>query len=220
MPPATEILNGVTAIANDWRNLAVGWHVAFGALLAAIAFGWRPSTRVLSRLLILPFVSVSVLAWLSGNPFNAMTFFILALVLLAVGRRLPQQPMLIASPLFLAAGVLLTMFAWSYPHFLRTDTWVDYAYASPLGLIPCPTLSAVIGVTLIAGGFRSKAWAIPLVVMGSLYGGIGVFRLGISLDYGLIAGALVLGLAVLVEKNETRMSGHATRRQGVGGFAY
>jgi len=196
MPSSEAILGGVTAIANQWRGLAIGWHVLFGSLLAGLLTGWRPSNRVAGGLLAAPFLSVSALAWSSGNPFNGTVFAALALLLLAGAGRLSKAPVRIASSLLFVPGALLVAFAWVYPHFLAVDRWTTYMYASPLGLIPCPTLSAVIGVTLIADCLHSRAWATTLGVAGLIYGAIGVFRLGVVLDYGLLAGAVVLLAAV------------------------
>ena len=61
-----------------------------------------------------------------------------------------------------------------------------------MGLIPCPTLSLVIGFTLLAGGFGSKAWSLVLVAAGTFYGLFGVARLGVVLDVVLAGGALCL----------------------------
>jgi hypothetical protein len=87
---------------------------------------------------------------------------------------------------------MLIAFGWGYPHFLETDRWMMYAYGAPLGVLPCPTLSAVIGATLILGLLGSAMWSITLATTGLVYGAVGVFVLGVQLDYALLAGALVL----------------------------
>ena len=68
MPPSTDILNGLAAIANDRRLVAIGWHSLLGALLLGLVSSWRPLTRDIGLLLVAPLVSVSTLAWMSGNP--------------------------------------------------------------------------------------------------------------------------------------------------------
>jgi hypothetical protein len=196
MPSSDAILIGLTAIANQWRPLAIGWHVFFGALVLALLIGWRPSNRFAGYLLAVPFLSVSALAWTSGNPFNGATFAALALLLISRTSRLSKGPVHIAPPLLFVPGALLVAFAWGYPHFLIPDGWTAYMYAAPLGLLPCPTLSAVIGLTLILSFLRSRPWTTTLAVAGLLYGAIGVFRLGVTLDYVLLAGAMVLVGAV------------------------
>ncbi len=74
MPSSQKILEGLTAIANDWQALAIVWHVVLGALLLALLLGWRPSKRLAGVLLAVPLASVSVLAWISENPFNGTLF--------------------------------------------------------------------------------------------------------------------------------------------------
>jgi hypothetical protein len=61
-----------------------------------------------------------------------------------------------------------------------------------MGLIPCPTLSAFIGITLMLHGFGSKKWMLTAAIFGLFYGIFGVLKLKVYLDLGLIAGALFL----------------------------
>jgi len=51
----------------------------------------------------------------------------------------------------------------------------------------------VIGLTLVLGVLHSKLWSMTLAAAGFAYGAIGVFTLGVTLDYGLLAGATMLG---------------------------
>ena len=197
MPSTEAILDGLTAIANDWRGLAVGWHALLAAVSVAVFGGWRPTNRAAAVLLILPLVSVSAMAWNSGNPFNTATFAALALVLGAIASRIGSRPVRLSQPWLVVPGALLLMFASVYPHFLHARTWAEYIYAAPLGLIPCPTLSAVIGITLILGLLESRTWSLTVAVMGLAYGAIGIFRLGVRIDVALLAGASLLALTAL-----------------------
>ncbi len=78
MPSSDSIRAGLTAIANDWRWLAVTWHLMLFGLLLPLFAGWRPSSRVVAQLLTIPVLSVSAVGWISGNPFNAAVFAALA----------------------------------------------------------------------------------------------------------------------------------------------
>lgn len=197
MPSPQAILNATAAIANDWRVLAIGWHAAFGALLAALILGWRPSNRLAGALLVAPLVSVGALAWASGNPFNGTAFLVAAIVLLVVAERATIEPVAIAPLLLLLPGAVLIGYGWVYPHFLRTESWMEYLYAAPFGLVPCPTLSAVIGLSLVLDLPRVRPWGYTVAAIGVIYGVIGIFRLGVALDYGLLGGALVLAAATV-----------------------
>lgn len=86
-------------------------------------------------------------------------------------------------------------FGWVYPHFLDNAALVEYLYAAPTGLIPCPTLSIVIGFTLILGGLRSRAWCLVLTIVGLFYGVFGAARLGVKIDGVLLLGALATAYA-------------------------
>ena len=86
-----------------------------------------------------------------------------------------------------------------YPHFFGISyplPWVfgplAYLYAAPTGLIPCPTLSLVIGFALLGGGLGSRAWSISLAAVGLFYGLFGVMRLRVYWDIPLIFGAAAL----------------------------
>ena len=197
MPTASEILSTATVIANEWRWLAVSWHLAMGASAIALASGWRPSKR-LAGLLITPLlISVSVLAWWSSNPFTGIVFLLMAGALAALSARVPMERIRIGPRWIAAVGISLMTLGWLYPHFLNTASWVTYLYAAPLGLLPCPTLIAAIGFALVVDGLSSRPWSMVLAGVGLVYGTIGVFTLGVTIDVALLAGAIVLmGLAI------------------------
>ena len=211
MPPAEAVLSWASSVANNWRWLAVFWHIALGAFLIAVISA-RLSERLAARLLVLPIASVAVLATVSRNPFNAVAFAALAVALMRFATSLPARRATVNSRRWLLAGVPLIVVGWLYPHFLVTGEWTTYAYASPFGLVPCPTLLVVIGVTLTLGGFRSAGWNSVLAATGVTYGAIGVFRLGVALDVWLLVGAILLAALVLAERIAGRVRATAEER--------
>ena len=54
MPSSEAILSGLGTIANDWRALAIVWHVLLGTLGVALVVGWRPSDRLIACLVATP----------------------------------------------------------------------------------------------------------------------------------------------------------------------
>lgn len=194
MPTPAQILQGLTAVANGARGLAVAWHVALAALLVAFASGWRPSRRLLGALLALPLFSVAALAGAYGNPFNLGVPAAFGVALVALAVRLPGGSVgLRLGPAGLA-GLAVFGYGWVYPHFLATDSPLAYLYAAPTGLVPCPSLSVAIGLALVAGGLGSRAWSWTLAAAGLFYAFFGMFRLGVLLDVGLLFGAVSLGV--------------------------
>ena len=88
--------------------------------------------------------------------------------------------------------MLLVAFGAVYPHFLATTSWTAYLYQAPLGLIPCPTIAAMAGVTLMTDGLQSKAWSSGIALLALFYGLIGVLVLGVMIDVAFIAAAVTL----------------------------
>jgi hypothetical protein len=202
MPSPEEILSGLTSIANEWRAVAVLWHVYVAAMLMALAMRRNLSVRVFATLLALPLLSVGALAWTSHNPFNAAACAALAVALLAIAHDLPDERVPIGPPLSVLAGVALVAFGWIYPHFLETTHWREYLIAAPLGLLPCPTLSAIAGLTLIAG-HHSRAWSLTLAAATFFYAVVGVFRLGVLIDIALFASTAILVITATAVPSRT-----------------
>ena len=185
------ILDGLTAVTNKWPTIAVAWHVVLAILLALMARRAVSHATLASVLAMLTF-SVAIVAWLAANPFNGLVFAIISGILLWDARTMSRRPASFASALELIGGTLLVAFGWSYPHFLIATSWTAYLYQAPLGLIPCPTLAAVAGMTLMAGGFGSKTWTGVVSMTAISYGLIGVLMLGVSIDVALIAAGIML----------------------------
>jgi hypothetical protein len=192
MPSSEAILGSLTTIANEWRMLAIVWHMALGASVVALIAGWRPSNRVFAYLLVTPLASVSAVAWAGGNPFNGAMFALLAALLVGIASRISSHPIHVTRSLLFVPAAMLMAFGWTYPHFLERNPWTAYLYAAPMGLLPCPTLATVIGATVMLSLLDSTRWTATLAIAGLVYGAIGVMELRVNLDYGLLAGAAVV----------------------------
>lgn len=201
MPTAETLLRQLAAIANDLIGIAMAWHVILASVLVAIALGWRPAARpTVLALAALP-VSVALSAAAYGNPFNAISFAALA-VLLAIGRTTATSTAHAPAWARLLGGSLIA-YAWVYPHFL-VGPWTQYLYAAPLGVVPCPTLALLAGVTLVAHGFGSRFVPAVLAAWCTVYALVGIVRLGVWLDVGLAAAAVGLGVQLALGVRATR----------------
>jgi hypothetical protein len=193
MPDPNSILSSLSRIANDAFVFALVWH-----LLGAVAWlGWLAGVRLRQRTAALlsyaPLASVSAFAWAYGNPFNGLVFTALTAVLVGLALRGPNDWLTRSAGWRLLLGLALLAFAWVYPHFLAARfPWLAYSFASPMGLLPCPTLSLVIGLTLLGSMPAGRASAHILASAGLFYGAWGAFRLGVALDLALLAGAIGL----------------------------
>jgi hypothetical protein len=205
MPPAQNILEGLSRIAARAVGISIAWHIATAVVAAALVLGLRPRKRVAAIALSAPLASVGLLAFWFDNPFNGAIFSFLALGLAGLAWRAPPGHVVFDTRWFGVLGCALIGFGLVYPHFLDGASWFTYLYAAPLGTIPCPTLSLVTGVALAAGGFGLGAWRLVLAAAGCFYALFGVLRLGVAIDTVLLGGAL--GLLAQHAKDRSSVSG-------------
>lgn len=191
MIPAARVLELAAYAANRYVAVAIVWHVAIlAALLALLTHVLRPSARVAALALSVPLLSVAIMSAVIGNPFNAVVFGAATVLLASLARR-ADGPIAAPSPPVFALGAAATIYGLVYPHFIEPMTVLDYFYAAPTGILPCPTLAVVIGLALLGNGL-DRAWSIALASLGLLYGVLGVAWLRVTLDVGLIAAAVGL----------------------------
>lgn len=198
MPTREELLAGLASLANEYSNIAIAWHVIILVLIAALFSGWRPGNSLMILMLSSLLMSVSAFAFLQGNFFNAAFFAFLVIMSIYAAVRSGNGVIKGDRSWPDIAGLLLIIFGLVYPEFLKTDSLLEYTYAAPTGLIPCPTLSVLIGFALLYKGFDSITWTVTLVLAGMFYGLFGVYFLNMYLDWVLIAGALILLLNTLL----------------------
>ena len=146
MPTPEQILSGLDDISNQWRTLAIVWHAYFGVLVLALIVRLGASKRVLGILLALPLLSVSALAWASGNPFNGSFFACLGMGLIAIALAFPVDSTRVAPFWEVVSGSLMFLFGWVYPHFVDTSSMVLYLYAAPTGFLAFGGLMTVAAI--------------------------------------------------------------------------
>ncbi len=145
------------------------------------------------------FLSVSSIAWLSSNPFNGIVFAFLGIIVIFISAKLPRESVQIAPLWAVIPGIIMFLFGWGYPHFLDSSSFLPYVYSAPTGIIPCPTLSMVIGSALILNGLGSRIVSLMLGISGILFGITGVVQLGVSIDVVLLGSIVILTLAFVKE---------------------
>jgi len=215
MPRAADILDGLSAIANQATGVAVAWHILIATALVALASGWRPSQRTARLLTGMPLASVAAAAIAFANPFNGLVFAVSALAMTALAMSGGRRPVSAGPAWTGAIGVAMIAFGWVYPHFL-TGPSIAYLYAAPVGLVPCPTLAVAIGFALLGNGLGSRVWGLTLAAVGLFYGLFGVLRLGVFLDIGLVGGAVALMAAAFRPLEQGGVNPSATRIASLG----
>ncbi|MEK6795262.1 MAG: hypothetical protein AABZ39_10820 [Spirochaetota bacterium] len=203
MPNKEVILSGLAGIASQYSTVAIAWHIAIYVFILLLVIGLRPPKRLSSIMATMPLLSVAVFAFLAKNPFTAIVLGAASLLLMMFGILMPKGKVKVAINPNLFLGIPMLLYGLVYPHFLENIQFFQYAIMAPVGLVPCPTLSTVIGLALFMNAFGSKKWPITLSVFGLFYGLFGVFRLGVMLDIGLILGSIGLLISAIIAKKET-----------------
>ncbi|MGE5180636.1 MAG: hypothetical protein ACM31C_01175 [Acidobacteriota bacterium] len=193
MPTSSAIIELTTRMAQELTWLGLAWHVGILMVVASLLTAWRPSQRAGAWLLVGPPLSVGLAAIAYASPFNALAFLLLALVLGFAARRRDVAPVAGTPRWAIALGILLIAYGFVYPHFLPVAIAI---FASPIGVVPCPTLAVLAGFTLVAGGFGSRAIPAALTAWTAFYALFGIFVLDVPLDVGLLVATA--GLAALV----------------------
>ncbi len=190
-PTPEGIISSLTELANEWRLAAVFWHLYFAVFIGALIFGVRPSKRIAGLLLALPFLPVSVLAFTILNPVNGIGFAVVGILLVYASVKMPKEQVQIAPWWALITGAFIFVFGWIYPYFLDASSPYSLLYSSPVGVIPCPTLSIGIGLALIMNSLNSRKVSLILGIAGVVYGLTGFAMLGVTIDLVLLFGAIV-----------------------------
>jgi len=192
MPTRQEILAGLTWLANEYAAIAIIWHILLFLLIVMLFAGWRPRNNLMILILTGLLMSASFFASLQGNFFNATVFALLVIMSVYATLRSGNEMIKGNRSWPDIAGLLLIIYGLSYPEFLKVNSLLEYAYATPAGLIPCPTLAVLTGFTLLYRGFGSVIWTMMLVISGMFYGLFGALYLNVYLDWILVAGASIL----------------------------
>ena len=190
MPSPFEILNTLALAANKFMTISIIWHLIVLIFIIALISGKKFNTKHVSAGLSIFLLSVGIIAVLVSNPFNGIMFALAALVFGIMTLKFKPEPIGLQWDFISVSGLILLIFGFIYPHFLDGDSYFQYLFAAPMGVIPCPTLSAFIGISLMLHSFGSKKWMLVAALFGLFYGIFGVLRLKVYLDIPLIAGAL------------------------------
>lgn len=204
MPSSQDILQNLADIADQALPFAVVWHCV--ALLALLmwALDFRLPRRIDAALRCVPLGSVGVVAWLFGNAFNGVVLILLTIAMVVLSLQTATDPAAPVRNLDRWSGAALIAFGWLYPEFIDpAQPAYVFAYASPLGTLPCPTLSFLIGLQLLTGEPWGRSASRVLALAGLFYGTWGVFRLSVWLDTALLLGAVTLLLSTLPRRHKT-----------------
>ena len=173
MPSPEQILNGLALTANNFYIVSIIWHLLVLLFFIVLLSGRKLSNKQVMAFLTLPLLTTALFALMISNPFNGIVFSVITIILWFTIYNTPGELVALKWDAISFAGLAFILFGLFYPHFLEGNGYLQYLYKAPTGLIPCPTLSLVIGFTLLFHGFNHRKWMWYLSCLGLFYG---IFR--------------------------------------------
>lgn len=183
---AESILNYLSMVSNQNIYLNLIMHVITFLSIPSIFLlkNKRMQKAVFNGLVFILTLSVTVNAFINGNPFHLATFAILSIIALRelIGR---NQVVISASNnvTIFVAFIFLFIGVW-YPEFVHT-TPLAMLFISPMGIVPCPTLIVILSLFSLNSSGISKIQYIATIIIGAVYAVIGVFLFKVYLDAAL-----------------------------------
>lgn len=194
---AESMVNYLIMVSN--RNISINLliHTIIFLSLIVIFFAKDNKLRKYSIYFSILTLSGSVLinAICGGNKFHIITFALIFLTILfgiitnnEQFNRPEKNINTVFSIIFLIIGI------W-YPEFVEANA-LTYFFVSPMGIVPCPTLIAIIGLMSLYYD-KVKIIQFMIIFMGSIYGIIGTFVFKVYFDIWLIAAVAYLLLNII-----------------------
>jgi len=97
-----------------------------------------------------------------------------------------------SAPIDLFFGVFGLVFGFWYLHWVESPVWLNALFASPLGVVNCPTMVTVCGFLCLSEKPRSALLEAAVGSVTLYFGFFGIFRLGAYVDVVLVLCALFL----------------------------
>ena len=191
---AREILNYLEMLANHslWVNFSM--HILVLVALFAIFSKTKENLRrwIFQAVVSILLLSVTINALVFGNPFHAVTFGILTLTSLVQLFVRKETIQITDSKGIMAIALFFIFMGLWYPEFVDKNALL-LLLVSAVGVIPCPTLLTTIGLLTLIMPSVNKFQYLITIIMGIVYGAIGVFVFKVYLDITLLILALYAG---------------------------
>ena len=182
-----SILDAVRAAANTSLVVNLIMHLLVLAAVLSLFLVTDTKTKryIFDGTLFILATSVAIMSIVSGNPFNLITFVVIAIVSVVEVIRRENQ---ISRPTLNFNSIVCFVFilvGFVYPEFVNANA-VVLPIVSPLGAIPCATLLVILGMLNLLVPQVNKTQFIVITVLGLFYGVTGVFQLKVYLDIALL----------------------------------
>jgi hypothetical protein len=207
MKAPEAIASMLEMVAREAKTYATFVHLLF---LAALALGLLVRRlRNLLFSLFISFISLSAAVFgvayvIAPNVILFATFFLLILRAWLNGKL--NFALGTAAPVSLFFGVLGLVFGFWYLHWVESPVWLNALFASPLGVVNCPTMVTVCGFLCLSQKPRSALLEAAVGIVTLYFGFFGIFRLGAYVDVVLVLCALFLLMRLIASSRHAHAS--------------
>lgn len=185
-----EIAKLLPAVAGKYPLLNASLHIlVYATMLTVLLTRVKPKRLLFDGMIAAVVLSVSAVSIASGNPFNFITFLLLsffAVLELFKGRTVIDRPRWNVRTV---ACLAVALFGLWYPHFVEANPAM-MLLVSPLGALPCPTLTVVLALVNLYYPNVHKGFFTALTAFGLFYGITGVVMMKVYMDIPLMLAAL------------------------------
>jgi len=182
-----RILAGLQMTVNTYSGLRVVHHILLIVVfIFFISFKERVS-RLVSLYTVLAFLTIFLTSLAPiGNIFYLVVFGILTTLAILEFLNPKTDYSMKGTPTINVVIALLSGFlGFWYPHFM--EGYFKALYASPYGIIPCPTLLVILSFFLVFYPYSHKFFHWILTIVGLFFGFFGFFVLKVRIDLALLA---------------------------------
>jgi len=211
MPEAAWIRENLQSIVDQARSASPFIRLLILALVALCVMRGKVVTSLLAGLVGAVCITAAVMSVAfedQANVFIFLVFFVLGLLWGVQALSLPGAVR--PRPRQVVPACAFGLAAFFYPHFVEgVNGAVLFA---PVGIVPCPTLILASAAVMAAGRALSLRVAASTWAAGALFGGLGVFYLGVKVDWILIAAVPVSAVVYFASTGPVKAGGGRRRR--------
>jgi len=184
---AIKILEYLTMVSNKNISTNLIMHIVVITALTAIFTVKNENIKkaLVNSTLLLLYLSVSINAFLYGNPFHLISFSILLVITTFVLLFTQNDINIPAMNINTLISMIFIGFGLWYPEFVNASD-LQLLLLSPVGIVPCPTLLVTIGLLNLSFPGINKIQYFVTLAVGMLFGIIGFFILKVNLDILLL----------------------------------
>ncbi len=212
MPDAQEILRILQGIVDQGKGGSPLIRLVVLTVAALFIIRRRVSNAALAGMLALLLVAAGTFAVVFEDYQSLVVFVVLFPLGLIWGREALTIPAdTRPSAARIAGASVVALIALFYPHFVEGTLGV--LLFGPLGMLPCPTLIFACAAIILSGRTFTLVSVITTWVVSLVFGAVGVFFLGVTVDWALLVAAPVSIAAYFSTKRPARRRVSRLRRR-------